>query len=344
MKIDPASIKKILLIKLRGIGDVVLSTIIFDSLQAAFPEAQVDFLTEKASKDFLLPLDEISNVYIFNRGSTKDRLKLILKIRKQKYDLVIDLFSNPATAQLTRLSGARYRLGFPYRGRKYAYNLFGPEARAKVHSADLHLELISALGIKPENNGFKFGLTEDAKLFANNYLSELNSTNDLICAIVPGGGWQSKRCDPSVFANIADSVIEKFGAKVLILWGPEDKNEAEQIKLKMINNCLFAPPTSLLEMGALLKNVDFTIANDSGPMHISVAVETPTLSLHGPTSPFLQGAFGAKNETVRYDELSCIECNLLECTRKHECFLELPIERVLESVRRLLDKNGIRKN
>jgi len=195
-KIQPESVNKILVIKLRGIGDVILSTVVFDNLRENFPSASLDFLTEGASIPALEKLSSINKIHKFNRKKTWEQVKLAFKIRSEKYDLVIDLFSNPSTAQITKLSGAKYRVGFPYKGRKYAYNIFGPEERDKFHSADLHLELLKYAGIKFASNTLYFGLTEDDNIVKDQFFSSNNLNDNLVVGISPSGGWESKKCDP----------------------------------------------------------------------------------------------------------------------------------------------------
>ncbi len=339
--IDKKNIDKILVIKLRGIGDVVLSTIIFDSLRDAFPKAKIDFLVDKPGSFGLSTLPFLNDVIIFEKKSSLKRISQFLDIRKRKYDLVIDLFSNPTTAQITFISGAEFRVGFPYKGRKYAYNIFGPEERDKLHSADLHLELIKSAGIKITKKNLYFGLDDASVQFARNFFSENFPKEKLVVGVSPSGGWASKKCDPQKFAEIANAVQSEYDAEILILWGPEDKIEAEEISRLMNGKSTLAPATSIVEMAAMISECDALIANDSGPMHISTALATPALSLHGPTDPKLQGPFGDKHEAVLHDELDCIICHHLECPRKHECFLELPLEKVMNKFDILLRKNNL---
>ena len=339
IKIDKNSISKILIIKLRGIGDVVLSTIIFDSLRKEFPTAEIDYLTEKPSDQILNNFSFINNVLVLDRKSTANRIKTANIIRRSNYDLVLDLFSNPTTAQLTFYSGARYRAGFPYKGRKYAYNLFGPSERGKFHAANLHIEFIKEIGLNIANNRLEYVLNKSDISFANNYLNQLNLSGSSLVGLSPSGGWESKRCTPEKFAEIADKVIEKFDSDLILLWGPEDKTDVDKIVKLMKNEVICAPPTTINQMAAFISKCDLFIANDSGPMHISTAVGTPTLSIHGPTSPLLQGPYGIKHEWVRLDELECIECNLLKCPKKLECFTELPVERILDKVKILYNKD-----
>ncbi|MGD8779911.1 MAG: glycosyltransferase family 9 protein [Ignavibacteria bacterium] len=335
-------VKKILIIKLRGIGDVVLSTIVLDNLKKDFPSAQIDFLTEKPSNIFLSTLPQIDNVILFNKGNLISRAKQILEIRKKRYDLILDFYTNPATALLTRLSGAKYKAGFPYGSRKSAYNIWGPEERDKYHAAQLHLEFLKKNGLSHSAKSLYFYLEEIDNSFLFNELSEIISKNKLLIGISPSGGWKSKKCDPEKFAEIADAVVEKYDAQFLILWGPGDYDEAVKIRKLMKSEPALAPKTDIIGMGACIEYCDILIANDSGPMHISTALGTPVLSLHGPTDPNLQGPYGDKHEWIHKDDLDCIVCNLLECPKNHECFLELDINEILDKVESLLKKNNIK--
>jgi len=341
MKLDKSKIKKILCIKLRGIGDVILSTVVFDNLRKEFPEAKIDYLTEPPGKAALEKLSFLNEILLYKKDESLSGLKTITKVFFKNYDLVLDFYSNPRTAAITYFSRAKYRAGFPYRGRTYAYNLFGPAERNKFHAAQLHVEFLKNIGIKAESSNLHFGLDEKDISFADNIFKNHFDAKDFVVVLSPSGGWESKKCDPSKFAEIADAVYEKYRAKFLILWGPEDYREAVAIQTMMKSGAILAPKTSIREGAALMRAAKLVIANDSGPMHISTAVGTPTLSLHGPTDPNLQGPFGNKHEWVNLSELDCIKCNLLLCPKNHECFRDLPVERVLSKVDSLISKNKI---
>jgi ADP-heptose:LPS heptosyltransferase len=336
-----SSIYKILLIKFRGIGDVILSTVAIKNIKAMFPEAKIDFLTEKASALILKEIPLINEVLVYNYANRFEIVKKIYEIRSRKYDLVIDFYSNPKSAQITFASGAKLRAGFPYRGRKYAYNLFGPEERGVHHAGELHLLFLEKIGIKTESIGQYLCLSADSIAKADRYFEVNQLKKEKLVTLVPGGGWDSKRCDPSKFAEIGNTIHTKYGVRSMILWGKGDIEEAEEIKKLMGGNAILAPTTSFMEMGAFATHCLFAVANDSGPMHFISALGVPTLAVHGPTDPKLQGPYGEKHETVRLDELDCICCNLLKCNREHECFLKLPIERITQKISDLIKKNDI---
>ena len=339
--IDNAKVKKILIIKLRGIGDAVLSTVVLDNLRRDFNRAQIDYLVEAPSMPGLVGLKDVNQVLIFERKHFWKKIKLIFKIRKMHYDLALDFFTNPSTAIITFLSGAKYRVGFPYRGRKYAYNIFGPAERGKYHAAQLHLETLRLLGLSYQEKRLHYYINPTALSFAEKYFTSTFSDKDFIVGICPTGGWASKKCDPEKFAEIAEAVQEKFKTKILILWGYSDEKDALKIQSLLKKNFVLAPATSIQEMAALISKCKILITNDSGPMHISTAVGTPVLSLHGPTNPLMQGPFGDHHEWIQLTKLDCINCNLLECPRNHECFRGLPIEEILNKVDNLLSKNNL---
>ncbi|OGU58246.1 MAG: hypothetical protein A2V66_03375 [Ignavibacteria bacterium RBG_13_36_8] len=340
-KLDKKHVQKILIIKLRGIGDVILSTIVIRNLLKDFPSSEVHYLTEPPSHIILNEIPQIIKVHIFNRHGIFNRLKLFFNIRQEKYDLILDFFTSTSTALICLFSGARYKAGFPYRIRKIAYNLFGPFERDRFHAAVLHLEFLKLLGISYEKDYLQIYLNDNVKLFAKNIIHNIISNNNLLVGVSPSGGWNSKKCDPSKFAEISDEVHSIYKANILILWGPSDLDDAIQINKLMKSTSYLAPSTNILQMASLISECDILISNDSGPMHISTAIGTPVLSLHGPTNPLLQGPYGKKHECIRYEELNCIGCNLLECPRNHECFLELPMENILKKLEILLKKNGI---
>jgi len=336
------NIKSILIIKLRGIGDVVLSTIVLDNLKQYFPVAQIDYLTDLSSKPVVDGLPQVNSVITFPKDSLFERIKLIYKIFRKKYDLVLDYFSNPSTALITYLSKAKFRVGFPYRGRKYAYNLFGPAERGKYHSAILHLKTLENIGIDTPYKNLYFYISEDDIKFADNFFNSQNLSNKFVVGISPSGGWKSKKCDPEKFSEIANSLKNKYNCEILILWGPGDFDDASLIN-KLVPGSIIAPKSNINQMGALIRKCDVLIANDSGPMHISTAVGTPVLSLHGPTNPYHQGPFGSQHEFIILENLDCIMCNLLNCPKNHECFKNIDVEIILNKFDILLNKNRIRK-
>jgi lipopolysaccharide heptosyltransferase II len=338
MEIIPRNIKKILIIKPRGIGDIVLSTIVIDSLLAHFKNVKIDYLVEKFAVDVLLNNPMINNIISFDKSDFI--LKTILKVRKEKYDLIIDLWSNPKTAQITFFSGAKYRIGYEYRGRKFAYNIFGTKDRGISHSALHNLELLKVIGIKIISKRIHYYTDKQDEIFAENFFNQNNLNKKIIVGIIPSGGWESKRCPKEKWVEILNKIISQLDCKILVLWGPGDYLDAAYINNQLKNDTILSPKTNLNQIAALIKKCSLIIANDSGPMHIASALNVPTLGLFGPTSPENHRPFSDNSDFVIKQDLHCIICNKLNCPFNKECFYQMDSDEILNKSKILLQKNA----
>ncbi|MFA7288804.1 MAG: glycosyltransferase family 9 protein [Melioribacteraceae bacterium] len=333
-------VKRILIIKLKGIGDVILASLIIKPIQDYYPEAKIDFLADKSSFDLLKSIPLIN--YIIKNGKTfSERLKTILKIRSHKYDIVLDLYSNSTTALYTFFSGAKIRVGFPYKGRKYAYNIYGPCERDKYHNAELQLKLIENLGILVKEKSFPININEDDRNYADKFIN--NYDEKVYIGISLTGGWNSKKCPPEKYAEIINELAKKYLFTPLILWGPGDEKEADKLK-SLLTNSVKIPNCTFMQMGAIMRKCKFILCNDSGPMHLAAALNIPLLAFFGPTNPKFHAPYNENSLVINYPELHCIVCNLLECPYKHECFYELPIQRILNQIDKLIIQNKISPN
>jgi len=330
MIIEPTLINKILCIKPRGIGDIVLSTIILENLTAHFTNAKIDYLTEHFA------VDAVSNNPLVNKVISMDKtefpLKVAWRIRKEKYDMIIDLWSNPRSAQITFFSGVKYRVGYSYRGRKYAYNIRGTSDKGIHHSAEHNLELLKAINVPIVSKQIHFYVREQDKLFADKYFESHKLTNVIVIGIVPAGGWASKRCDASKWIEICKSILDKYVVYFLILWGPGDEEDANKINTELNNKIKLAPKTDLLQLTGLIRKCNMVIANDSGPMHISAALGKLTLGIFGPTNPDAHRPYSTNSTFINKKNLHCIICNKLVCPYGHECMLELSVDEVIKKL------------
>jgi lipopolysaccharide heptosyltransferase II len=333
-KIKKEEIKKILCIKPRGIGDIILSTIVLENLKDAFPHSEIHYLTEEFAKRAIENNPFVSKILTFNKKDFV--LSIIRKVRKEKYDLVFDFWSNPKTAQITFLSGARYRVGYEKRGRKYAYNYLGKNGTMGEHAAEDNLVLLKAIDVPITSKRIIYQTTKEEKTFAEKFFSELNNQNQLIIGVIPSGGWESKRCDPVKWIEICNEILKKYKAQFIILWGIGDEKDAETISNGLKPTPITVPKSSFGELSALIEKCDLIIANDSGPMHVSAALGKPTLGIFGPTDPIAHRPYSDNSSYVIHSELHCIKCTKLVCPYNHECMLELPIEKVMSGVEKLI--------
>ncbi|MBX2992630.1 MAG: glycosyltransferase family 9 protein [Bacteroidetes bacterium] len=340
MTLDHNSVRRILVIKLRAIGDVLLSTIVTKNLRHAFPQAQIDYLTEPPSVDVVRDNPHINGTMVFKKSETGG-LELIMRVRRAQYDMIIDLFGNPRTALVTRLSGARYRIGYRFRGRTYAYNIVAEPRGGQVHNTQFNLDALEALGIAIQDRSLYFQFDNEEAAYVARFLDAAGLSNKVLVCLNTGGGWYTKRWRLEQFAALGDRLVEHYGAHVVLSWGRGQLEEVEKLQSLMRQPAFVPPETTLRQLGALLKRCSLVVTNDSGPMHIAAALGVPVVGIYGPTNPALQGPYGSGHVVVRNEKLDCLGCNLTKCPIGNPCMLDLTVDDVLRGVEDVIKKNNL---
>lgn len=341
LTIDKEKIKKILIIKFGGMGDLLLTTPILPNLRFYFPKAEIYYFTLRNAKDILVDNPYIDRVITYDPNEDKSWC-LLKNIRKQKYDLVIDLFCNPRTALITFISGARYRFGFAFRGRKYAYNIKARGRGGEVHNVEFNLDALRRLDIPIVSKYLSIDVNIVHDEFADAFINEKKlGTNNLI-GVALTGGWEAKKYKTADYIELIKKIKDIYDVNVLLFWGNKtEKEECEKVNLALPEFTFMIPDSPIRYLGALLKKCRLLICNDSGPMHIAVALGIPVLSFYGPTNPALQGPYGEKHIAVVNEGLECLYCNLLDCPIGNICMTQMSKVLILEKFKELLSKNNI---
>lgn len=339
MSADP---DRILVIKLRATGDVVLATPVIENLKRRFPRARLSFLTEEASADVLRwnpLLDELIVLPIRRweragfQGSWREQARFYRNLRRKRFDLAIDLFGNPRSAVLTWLTGAPDRVGYAFRGRRHAYNTVVRPSDETSHEVLFHLEALAAMDIPVATDRPSVAIPGTAEGKADRWLRENAPGGCAVVGLNPGGGWAVKRWPPAYFGRLGDALIDEYGVEVLVLWGPGEEGLAGEVARAMSNRPLMLPEVTLGELGAFLKRCRLLISNDSAPMHMAAALNVPTVGIFGPTDPRAQGPWGDGHGVVRQESVDCLGCNRVDCPIGNICMTTLEPEAVLEKVR-----------
>lgn len=331
-------IRKILIVKLGGLGDVFLSTIVIDDLLKHFSSARLEYFVEKAGREAIINEKRVSSVFVLDKDAM-NLVSVVRHVRKQRYDMVIDLFGNPRSAIITFLSGAKYKVGLDYGWRKRLYSIVGEARRETLRGAEVNLQALKVMDVPLTNPHLQYPLSEADVAHADNVWKANRLRGRLVIGILPAGSWPSKRCEPEKFAEIAITLSQKYDAKILVVWGPADERDASAICQFCGEAATLAPKASLSQNLSLLSRCTAIIANDSGPMHLASAFGVPILCVYGPTYP--EGPYGNIHESVRNEGLDCLVCNLLHCPIQHQCMRELPLEDVVSTFERMLKKNHI---
>ncbi|MCI0515922.1 glycosyltransferase family 9 protein [candidate division KSB1 bacterium] len=341
--------KKILIIKLRAIGDVVLSTIVIPNLRAAFPTAGIDFLTEPPATEVVIGNPALNQVISLDRRAWQtlpwprrfaENYRLIRKLKGARYDLVFDFFGNPRSALLTWFTRAPWRVGYNWRGRQWAYNVVVPSRAAWVHEAEFHLDALSALGIPIVSRELYFPIASANEPWVQAFLEQHRLASTFLVGINISGGWAAKKWPLEKFAALGDQLVQDYQAKILIFWGPGEREDALKLTRLMQFPAVLIPPTSLNQAAALIRQCRLLISNDSGPMHIAAALKIPTVGIFGPTNAQLQGPYGDIHEIAQKTDLNCLGCNQTACEH-NACMQKLAVTEVLQAIQRCMMKNNL---
>lgn len=286
------TIKRIVIIQYKPFGDILLNTGYLPTLREHFPDAQIDYLIQKPYLTILQDNPHIDNLVLMEKKQKRglhyfsylwERLRIIQLIHAKKYDLVIDQLRGSGSAQITLYSRARYRLGWAHKRWSWVYNYKIERDNHRYYSR-VKFDLLQPLGINevPHNIYYKVNNTSIEKV--NTWLRKETLLQKKFVVFSPGTPVPAKQWDLDNFAKLGDMILEKTDYKLVLLWGPGEKKDVEYIKNKMKKNPVIAIPTTFNEAGALLKQADVYISNDGGINHLAVAMETPTVTIFGPTS------------------------------------------------------------
>lgn len=330
--------KRILVIKLRYIGDVILSMPILPLLKKHFPEAEMTVLVNPGTDAVLRNNPFLDHILILPRTGLAQKVKFWWAIRQANFDTVVDLTDGDRAAFLSYWSGAERRLGFnrDHRGRGKLYTQVLPSKYGSMHMVDYHAQALAALGIHdPVDDPEVFIGPPDEEAGAE-LLVSLAPAGTRLVLLFPSARYVFKAWPLERFAALADWLGEQgivtalIGNQKEMLIGQQIINLAKHKPMNLMGK------TRLLVLAGLMKKSALFIGNDGGPMHLAAAVGCPVLGLFGPSNPAVWGPRGKKVATI-YKELDCRACFYPGCSRGEEsCMRQIQLDEVCQAAKALL--------
>ncbi len=335
--------RKILLTRLRFIGDVVLMTPVIRAVRQAYPDAHIAFLAEKESASLLEHNPYVNQIIPFDFRVNPLSLFLFFKqLRAQEFDLVVDFFCNPRSALLAYTTGARVRVGLDgkFRSRLYTVRIKEQEPRRNVIQS--YFQFLKLLHVEPDSFKTEIFLTEDERREARIYLKWQGIDLDRpIVGLHPGASWPAKVWLSDRFVELANRIIAKLGAQVLVTQGPKDRDAVAEVSRQCVGNITVLEVLPLRQLAAILSHVSVYVANDSGPMHIAVAVGTKTIGIFGPGEENIWFPYKESDGHLALrKDVWCHPCHLDFCDKTGEgymkCMRLLEVEEVFNAVKERL--------
>ncbi len=324
-----ATPKRILVVQLRRLGDVILTTPALSALKKTYPDATLDFLVEAPGAQAVAGHPDIDEILIYAAAGPLDALSWALKIRARRYDWVIDFLANPRTALLTALSGAAVKAGPAHVRRAWAYNHKMLQSPKAVYAAQEKVVWLKELGVTPGA----------ALLLPRLFIAERPERVENVVGLVPPSRQVTRRWPAGSYARLGRLLRDKHGCRLKVFWGPGEKPLADEV-VRGIGAGAFAVPETktIAELGRELAECRVVVSNCAGPKHVALALGVPTVTVHGSSDPASWTPLHPDHLAVRLDELRCIGCLSNACRFQLECLTQLSAERVLPFVERLLER------
>ncbi len=333
------NVQKVLVVRLRSIGDTVLSTPSLIALRRFLPEAQIDILLEDWVAPILENFDQIDNVLSVSKD-IKERFKLARKIRKTKYDVAFNLHGGTTAGFFVRASGAKYRVGFEDYQYNFLYNRKLSSAtdfwqKENTHSAEQQLALLGFVGVPVEDKPkTRLNISEKALNFIE---SKIQNPKPKIALFHPTAAFDTKQWATENFARVAEFLSEK-GLQIIAVATKKEREVLENLKKLSKVPILTFDYLTLPEITALASRAKIFVGNDSGIAHIAAAVKTPSVVIFGSSNRnHWQPWTDAPHEIV-FEELACQPCAGRFCKEFDEpkCILSVKTESVINAIEKIL--------
>jgi lipopolysaccharide heptosyltransferase II len=348
MVIDWKKVNRVLVVRLRSIGDTVLATPALDALRRFLPGARIDILLEDWVAPVLEGFDAVDNVLAFKKDDFRSRLQMARQIRRAKYDVAFNLHGGTTATFFVRASGAPHRIGYAENQYSFLYNhLLSSSAdfwqMEKTHSAEQQLALLGFSGVPVEDKPkTRLVVTEKASNSIEERLAKfrIENSESKIALLHPIAAFETKQWATENFAQVANFLHEK-GLPVVAVATGKEREVLEKLRRLSQFPILAFDDLSLPEITALAAKAKIFVGNDSGIAHIASAVQTPSVVIFGSSNIHHWRPWtNAPNEIV-YETFGCQPCAGYFCKEFGEprCILGVKVESVTRAIEKILEKN-----
>lgn len=341
--------KRILVIKLKQPGDVLVSTPVIAALKEAWPHCHLTYLVPRGTEEMVAGHPGLDDLMVVDRRNEtwRQSLSFVRDLRRRRFDLVLELSGGDRGAIYSFCTRARERLGLTHPGqpfwqRRGCFTRLLPRPPLKMHLVDQNLEPLRALGIEPQKPRLQFFWDQAVEARIQDLLAAHRLAPGGFVVMHPGAGWRFKCWTPHGYARVLEALADDWSLPVIIT-GTKAAHEQELL-IAILKESRVAPINlagrlSLKELGALIAKARFFFGMDSAPMHLAAAVGTPAVALFGPSGVFNWGPWGESHLVIQKD-WPCVPCGRDGCegSKNSRCLMEIEPAEVLEAMARHFGK------
>jgi len=328
-------VKKVLIIQLRQLGDVLLSSPLARVIKERLG-AEVHFLTSPLGGEILRENPFIDEIITLKSGVLNE-LGVLFKVRREEYDAVIDVQRTGRSKRITLFSGAPLRVAFKKEGDSFYYTHL-VERRLRTYTVWERLELLKPLGIgNPPKLLPEFYLSEDELRVGAEIIRSLGLKEDGFFVVVPTARYREKSWGFRKFGELSGLLFEHSGLTPLFAYAPGEEEMAREAFEACGRGVLLPEPLPIRKFAAVVNLSSFLIGNDSFAPHLSLSLRKKTFVILGA----FEGWFPDVDWVVKIKKgLECQPCgNLRGCDRNLACYRELSVGEVFNRLKAELDVN-----
>lgn len=338
---------KILLIQTGFIGDLILSTPVITALKEIYPQSELSVLTTPVCYPLLKADSRLTEVLVFDKRKSERGVRglftMIRRLRARSYDIIFSLHKSHRTALLVALSGAKRRYGFREASLHFLYSKVSPRTDL-AHDVLRNLAILRNVDadVDAHLHPMRLEYSSGAKQVAEKYYRQFEQSR--VLGIAPGSVWQTKRWTEDGFRELV-SIARSHGWGVALLGGPGDSNLAEEIRADTDGVVNLCGQLDIDQSVAFIDMLDVLVSNDSSPLHMASACNTPVVALFCATVPeFGYGPWMVPNRIVQVENLECRPCGRHggnTCpTGTHACRKEITATAVMQAVDSLFEETS----
>lgn len=342
------SVRRLAIVRALHLGDLLLAVPAFRALRRGFPRAEITLIGLPWAAEFVSRfrryIDRLREFPGYpgllevdvDAARTEDFLR---EERRYRYDLVIQMHGNGDASNPFALAlGGRRTVGY-YRAAPPAGLWRSAPYPDDVHEIERDLGLVRLLGLPGDDRRLEFPLLPEDLRMARRLLPPELAVRRPIVGMHVGARPPARRWDPDRFARVGDGLAERHGAQIVVTAGPGEVEVAQQVVAQMRTTPLnLAGQTTIGSLAVVIRRCDLFISNDTGPAHVAVALDIPSITLFGPADRRRWAPLDQRRHPIAFQPVECSPCPHWECPIDHRCLRWIEPEQVLDLADRLLSE------
>ena len=300
---DFDQIRRILILRMGPLGETLLTTPVIRALRGRFPEAYIAYMVAPGREDLVAENPNLDEVITYSVSIPK----LIYNMAKRSFQMVVILQPTFRLVMHTFLARIPFRIGFETNsGKGHLLHVAVPN-NIDQHETTRYLDVVRGIGIEPDNEEPEMVVNPTAQGWADDFLAGAGVPPDQpLVGLNPGSGSESRRWSKERFAQVGDGLHQKYDAQIFITAGDAEGSLPHDVADLMSCSPVVLTGITPMQLGAILQKCRLYISNDTGPMHMSTAVKTPTIALFGASNPRQWGPHWHPHTIIARDSMEAI--------------------------------------